>query len=624
MDRLIYCFALAAVTGIRLLPLKVCFALGAAAGALMWLLLPGYRRLAAANMETAFGATPRGLVFSHFTTLGANLVCALRMASLSEEAINKCHRMENFERFMEVFDRKQGVVIAISHIGNWELFAQLCFLIRPTPSGAVYQPIRNRYLDDLINRNRRRRGVVTFDRRKGFNGAIRMLREGGVVGVLVDQHAGDGGIWMPFFSRLTPTSPLAATLAARAGSPIVPVAIYTEGFAKWRVVIREPVPTEPGGIPETTLRVNQALEAQISESPKDWFWVHNRWKIPHPQFLAAGARRGVFLPPGALEKLRPFRILVRSPNWLGDAVMAVPAVRAIKRGRPDARLHVLCPAKLADLWKSIDEVDGVVSIPKGASVFQVAAKIRGRHDAAVLLPNSTRSALEVWLAGIPRRTGYRGSFRSRLLNHAQKEPRRKELPGHHSEHYLYLARKLGALPEQLPAPSRPRRPTSVPLEIGVCPGAEYGPAKRWPAKRFREVMDAVSARMECRWTVFGVADDAPVAAEILEGFKGTARNLTGKTSLAELIQALGHTHLLLTNDTGTMHLAALLGVPTVALFGSTEPRLTGPMGEGHRIIRHQVECSPCFLRECPLDFRCMQAITAEEVAAAVLEFQNPV
>ena len=154
--------------------------------------------------------------------------------------------------------------------------------------------------------------------------------------------------------------------------------------------------------------------------------------------------------------------------------------------------------------------------------------------------------------------------------------------------------------------------------IGLCPGAEYGPAKRWLPERFAETAAAISAQVAAQWILFGTKKDEEVGRTIATALGEKCVNRIGKTTLEELIAELRECQLLLTNDTGTMHLATLLGVPVVAIFGSTEPRLTGPLGEGHVVLRHQVECSPCFLRECPIDFRCMKAVTTEEVVTAVL------
>jgi lipopolysaccharide heptosyltransferase II len=154
-------------------------------------------------------------------------------------------------------------------------------------------------------------------------------------------------------------------------------------------------------------------------------------------------------------------------------------------------------------------------------------------------------------------------------------------------------------------------------KIGLCPGAEYGPAKRWLPERFAEVAVAVSAQRPIQWILFGTSGDAEIGATIEASVGINCINRIGKTTMNDLIAELSECALLLTNDTGTMHLASILGVPVVAVFGSTEPHLTGPLGNARQVIRHQVECSPCFLRECPIDFRCMKAVTVDEVVQSV-------
>jgi lipopolysaccharide heptosyltransferase II len=157
-----------------------------------------------------------------------------------------------------------------------------------------------------------------------------------------------------------------------------------------------------------------------------------------------------------------------------------------------------------------------------------------------------------------------------------------------------------------------------PLKIGLCPGAEYGPAKRWFPERFAESAKKIAAQSSVQWILFGTIRDTAIGQRIAAALGDRCVNQIGQTTLDQLIDELRECRLVLTNDTGTMHLAALLGVPVVAIFGSTEPRLTAPLGNDHIILRHHVECSPCFLRQCPIDFRCMKAVTVDEVADSVL------
>jgi len=266
------------------------------------------------------------------------------------------------------------------------------------------------------------------------------------------------------------------------------------------------------------------------------------------------------------------------------------------------------------------EVDDVLPIAAGEGLFSVARKIADRFDVAFVFPNSLRTGLEVWLAGIPRRIGYRRPWRGKSINAIVPDPKPAPIT-HQVHHYLEMARFSGALitPALIPSPLLPLLPSvQTPLRIGLVPGAEYGPAKRWMAESFATVAHRVREQAGAHWRILGVEADRPFAEVIATRLDGQCENLVGQTTLAQLIERLRECRLVLTNDTGAMHLAAHLGVPVLAIFGSTEHLLTGPLGPASRVLRHHVVCSPCFLRDCPLDFRCMKAVTVEEVTAAVL------
>jgi lipopolysaccharide heptosyltransferase II len=272
------------------------------------------------------------------------------------------------------------------------------------------------------------------------------------------------------------------------------------------------------------------------------------------------------------------------------------------------------------MWKLIPEVDAIIPLPEG-SLLSVVRLLKQQmpFDVAILFQNSLRVALETWLSGIPRRVGYRGHCRSWLMNQTVREPRKPGPPEHHSLRFLRIARECGAETSNVEVP-KTNQTSNIEHQmlIGLCPGAEYGPAKRWLAERFAEAAAKITAQSSAQWILLGTKNDAAIGEQIAAAIGAHCVNRIGQTTLDQLIDELRQCRLLLTNDTGTMHLAALLGVPVVAVFGSTEPRLTGPLGNGHTILRHHVECSPCFLRECPIDFRCMKAITTDEVAGAVL------
>ncbi len=626
-DFVVYLLYRAGLAVAAALPLPFLFAFGEFFGLCAWAFAGKYRRLATRNLEIAFANenSPRELrqlVRRHFRRLGANLLCSAKLTQMPPDKIGEHVEVENIESMAREFRAGVPVALVLSHLGTWEVFAQLMpKFVGFVRNASVYQGLGNRFIDEHIRRTRSQTGLELFDRHDGFEPVIDLLRSGGGIGVLSDQHAGDHGVWTPFFGRLASTSPLPALLAKRTRAALIAAGVYTTGRARWRMVFTERFDEKGASVAVLTSRINHVIEEQIRRAPEDWFWVHNRWKTPEPNFLLAHYKRGIYLPPGiSASDLKPFRILIRSSNWLGDAVMSVPAVRAIKRGRPDVHVTIAAPDKIASMWKLIPEVDAIIPLPDG-SLLPFVRRLRQQmpFDVAILFPNSLRVALESWVSGIPRRVGYRGHWRSWLVNQIVREPRKPGPPEHHSLRFLRIARQCGAETSNIEVP-KPNQTSNIKHQtlIGLCPGAEYGPAKRWLQERFAEAAAKITAQSSAQWILFGTKNDAAIGEQIAAAIGDHCVNRIGQTTLEQLIDELRRCRLLVTNDTGTMHLAALVGVPVVAVFGSTEPLLTGPLGNGHTILRHHVECSPCFLRECPIDFRCMKAVSADEVAGAVL------
>ncbi len=631
---------------LKLLPLNACCVIGETAGWLFYCISPSYRRLVSANMHIAFGGEltePQihALVRRHFITLGRNIVASIKIAMMPTSEIEARITYEGLEHLATATAGGRGMIAAVGHFGNWELLAHLPKLFPTEDRATLFQSLGNPFINRHIMQSRSRSGITLFDRNEGIFGPLKYIREGAGVAVLFDQHAGDLGTWVPLFGRLASTTRLPALMAIKSKVALVAISVHAEKRGYWRIVVKPPIePTEavPGGANRAawlTLRLNRAIEELIRLAPEEWFWVHDRWKTPNPDFLLASRRRDTLIAEDASP--HPFRVLVRSPNPLGDACMAIPAVRAMKRGtRPDLELTVLCRANLAPLWQRVAEVDRVIVVDRRDSARKVGKIIRStvRFDAAVLLPNSLRSALECRFAGIPRLVGMAGHQRRYLLH--QIVPAR-EVAGslhHHAESYLRIAAHCGADIEidddtrdfandmATILPPRGERTTTSPIIIGLCPGAEYGNAKRWPLARYAEAVLAVHERFsdqrELEFRIFGSPNETELATRLAEQIAAVHPvNRAGQTDIAGLCDELTACTAVLTNDTGTMHLAAALGVPTVAIFGSTEPAWTAPLGHGHSAIRRHVECSPCFLRDCPRDYRCMHEIDTSKVIDAL-------
>ncbi len=313
-------------------------------------------------------------------------------------------------------------------------------------------------------------------------------------------------------------------------------------------------------------------------------------------------------------------ILIRATNWVGDAVMCLPALRAIRDRFPHAHIAILAKPAVADLYAEESCADDVIRYT--AKPGQVARELRPRgFDCAILLQNALEAAWIAWMARIPNRIGYHRDGRGLLLTQPVPVPKRGEIPRHERFYYLELLRRAGliaSLPES-PMIRLEHAATTPARIIGVSPGAAYGNAKRWLPERFAEAAAKLAARRGASIALFGSASERSVCEQIAGLLNGhNVVNHAGHTTLAQFIDLAAGCELFLTNDSGAMHIASALGVPTVAVFGATDDLATGPTGSKARVVREVVECSPCLLRECPIDHRCMQRVSADRVVEEAL------
>jgi heptosyltransferase-2 len=311
-------------------------------------------------------------------------------------------------------------------------------------------------------------------------------------------------------------------------------------------------------------------------------------------------------------------ILIVGPSWVGDMVMAQTLFVCLKQRHPDCQIDLLAPEWSRPIIERMPEVRQALSFPVGHGVLDmatrrnIAQRLRGQYQQAILLPNSLKSALVPFFAGIPKRTGWRGEMRFGLLNDMRKlDKQRYPLM---IERFMALAFEPGAeLPKPYPKPSlridsetRDAALTRFGLlldrpVLALCPGAEFGESKRWPAEHFAKVAEA---KIRQGWQVwlFGSKNDHPVGEEILQrlipGLREEAANLAGETSLAEAIDLLSCAEAVVSNDSGLMHVSAALGRPLVSVYGSTSPAFTPPLSEQVEVVRLGLDCSPCFERTC--------------------------
>jgi heptosyltransferase II len=334
------------------------------------------------------------------------------------------------------------------------------------------------------------------------------------------------------------------------------------------------------------------------------------------------------------------KILIRATNWVGDAILALPALRAVRKRFPDAEIAILARPYVADIYHDQEICNRLIAHdPKGlhAGLFgreRLAAELRAqKFDVALLLQNAFDAAWLAWRANIPERIGYARDARSFLLTKAVALPRQGEIPAHEKFYYLELLRRAGWVDSVqdesfigLHVPEEKQRSADEflcksgtrqgALRVAIGAGASYGSAKCWPPSRFAEVANRLQSETDADVILFGTAAEASVSAAISAEMRRPPIDLTGKTAIADLPALLSRCHLFIGNDSGAMHVAAAVGLPVVAVFGPTDPFGTAPVTRRCSIVQQKPYCSPCFLRRCPTDHRCMTVIMAGMVEAA--------
>jgi len=335
------------------------------------------------------------------------------------------------------------------------------------------------------------------------------------------------------------------------------------------------------------------------------------------------------------------KIMVRATNWIGDGVMSLGALQALRGRFPSAEIVVVSKPWVSELYQNLASVNRQIIYnpekehrgPVGFWKLTQSLRKEG-FDAAILLQNAFHAAWMAWCARIPVRIGYARDGRGFLLTDAIVPPP-PAVYGHQTKYYLQMLFRAGLIDDADRGPEPHLVVQDAEMEwarrhlarnglggprvlVGINPGAFFGPAKRWLLSRYAQVADRLIGALHADVIIFGSKAERPLAEEIARGMKHTPLILSGDTSLRQLIALLAQCRVVITNDSGPMHLAAALGLPVVAVFGSTDERATGPTGPKARVVKRHVPCSPCGLRVCPIDLRCMTSVTVDDVYVAAL------
>ncbi len=601
--------------------------LAAALGDAIFFLLPRRRRLVLSNLHHAFPEKSpawhraigrescRRLIETGLLSLATPYLDAARYRTIiaASPELVAAYELQHAS--------PAATLICSPHIAYWEAQTAMALVVPPPfpEFGTIFRPLDNPAANAFVKNSRERFGMKLLSRKEGFADALKILRRAGFVGVLFDQNAGMQGALTTLFGRVCSTTELPGLMAEKFDARVY--GIFARRRAFWRVdisVARIPGPSTSHAV---TLGLNHWLESLLRGDDNlcaSWLWAHDRWRnqdVPEKRFRLE-AKRNLLGPDLAARGLpqmpRRTRIFVRLPNWLGDVVMALPLLRALRVSRPDAEITLLAKPQFLPLLESWTVADRAQALPsRGLGYFSHFRKLRGEFpDVWLLFTNSFRGDLEAWLSGCRQRFGLVRPGKSRpLLSHAYRAPADFDEQTHPQlalwENFLRQF-GLNAPPERTPVAgaegrgngssnpilSAPRpSPSSLPSPpIGLICGSENNPEKRWPIAHWRTLIAAFPAE---RFVLLGTANDTPITSAIAAGFDAAhVENLAGQTTLLDFSARLRTCRLLVTNDTGGMHLANALGVPLIALFGPTNPLRTGPVFSAPAKILQPPGCPP--------------------------------
>ena len=493
-------------------------------------------------------------------------------------------------------------LFAAAHMAYWE--AQPCIplvLPRPFPEmGAIFRPIDNPAVNTWVKQCRERFGLKLLSRKDGFQEALRILRRRGIIAVLFDQNAGLQGALSTLFGRVCSSTELPGLLTQKFSAQVYAFYPIRHGF--WRAEITvERIPTD-GTTAGVTLALNRWLEIKMTTSEnfcQSWLWAHERWKnqdIPAKR-LRLDAKRNLVSEDMAVRNMsempRRTRFWVRVPNWLGDVVMLIPLLRALRISRPDAEITLVAKAAFHELLKVHALADHLIALPdQDWKYFSYFWRLRTRYpDCYILFTNSLRSDIEAWLTRSPQRFGMiRPGKKRPLLTQAFYVPQSYQEHDHHQlELWTQFLNNFGLNSPPIQTPLRsPILHTG--LVIGMIAGSENNPEKRWPIIHWCKLIELLPS--SARIVLFGTATDRTITDEISARSVKPLENLAGRTTMPEFCEELMQCSILITNDTGGMHLANALGVSVLALFGPTNPVRTKPVFSSPVTILQPTACPP--------------------------------
>ena len=494
----------------------------------------------------------------------------------------------SFKNWIEHLNKQpHATVLLIPHLNLMELMTQVPCLFEKFPrTGIVYRPFKNAALEHWIRQTRERFGIRLLSRKRGLQTLETLLANKGLVGFLFDQSTGDVGCLTTFMERLASSTPLPGIYAEKFQADIAVVYVKRTGFCRAELCIEE-LAVEKKAIP-ITLAADRWLEKKLRTDAtfyENWLWLHRRWKTQeHPDRRFRIEQKRNCLPEtcganGWKQLPKKTDVWIRLPKWLGDCVMSYPVVTALRRARPDFYLHAVVAENLADLVKNHFPVDHVVTLPKpsGLSYFRPFLAIRKRYpDVWINFPNSQRTDIEAFCSGATQRFGIQKKHRRFLLTHTVRM--QPEADEHQVQFWYRFLQNFGLNVSLERKPFfEPKKFTTV-TAFGCFVGSANTPAKRWPTEHWRQVIGKLLQTFpNAQCVLLGSASDRPLCETVAESLPTERIQISaGKTDISALETQFRTLDFVISADSGGLHVANFLGLPTVALFGFTNPSYSKP------------------------------------------------
>ncbi len=594
---------------LRILDIKVVAIFGRIIGYLVWALMPGRRRIVARNMRIVVDPTLRGkklsaLVRRNMVRTTMNMACTFKTGIMTENELQKSVSLIGAESFEEMAANGQTVIGCIPHAGNWEILARIRPLFpRVKRYGSMYRRLDNPVLEDIVYKCRTRFGCEMFSSKKGLKEVFRLAKEGGMLGVLSDQFT-QQGVFIPYFGKVTGTTPLPALIykRCRGNGHLIAANTRNTGLGKWDAVLSNHIEISESGadsLAAITMEVNKALEAAQKESIIDGFWMHHRWK--------ATSRFAPEVDDTQREIIRkyatlPFRIVICVPEAFEEALCTIPFMRELKACRPDIQLNIVSPAEQKAFWLTQDYVTYAVTTDKPLQQLEADELYKdGPYDFLFMLSENGRVFREM--------KGLMPIFSSGFsTNPFQKKLRTRyvlpvgEAPEPRIEDYRNLASWHISLTQQPYADPAKGNPTAE--GNFIAPFSTLGTADSWQTDKWKDVVHRLGAETRLLALETDRARAESLAAEL-----GVSSVIVKPETVAD---ELGPHCKLYAVDGLLPQLAALVGCPCRVIMSSRLAEVYGPAGEEHRTFTQHTPCHPCYRAECDQSQPCSAGITVED------------